>query len=211
MKNGKILLFVYFQFFEIWNIITVTGKWIFRLLKYLTHFAKLFQEFFCLLVHIFRNWQRMTVLRIIEKYLKVFLFDCEEGKLHDVIGIVNDKGLSFRCLYCVSSMLAHSVCIYFSHRSHKTAESVSLTSLLLILEKYSERDMGMVIKFYWWEMMWMTDGCQFYLATVMLKILSYQLSDRLLVYLWLYYYYYYIYCSYIDYYKNKKVENIFGQ
>ena len=45
---------VYFQFFEIWDI-KVTAKWIFRLLKYLTHFTKLFQELFCLLAHFLGN------------------------------------------------------------------------------------------------------------------------------------------------------------
>ena len=62
MKNGQVLLFVYFQFFKIWNIIIVTAKWIFRLFKYFTHFRKLFQAFFCLLVHFSRNWLRTIVM-----------------------------------------------------------------------------------------------------------------------------------------------------
>ena len=37
-------LFVYFQFFEIWNII-IAAKWHFRLFRYLTRFTKLFQQF----------------------------------------------------------------------------------------------------------------------------------------------------------------------
>ena len=64
--------------------------------------------------------------------------------------------------YWVSPMLAQSVCLHFPHRSHITVESVSLTSLPHILQEYSERDMGMAIKFYWSEVMWMTNGCQFY-------------------------------------------------
>ena len=51
MKNR--VLFVYFKFFEIWNIIIITAEWIFRLFKYLSTFEKLFQEFFCFLVNFF--------------------------------------------------------------------------------------------------------------------------------------------------------------
>ena len=71
MKNGQVLLLVYFQFFEIWNIIVVTAKWILRLFKYLPHFMKLFQEFFGLLVHFSRNWLRNIVMRATETFLKV--------------------------------------------------------------------------------------------------------------------------------------------
>ena len=56
--------------------------------KYLAHFKKLFQEFFSLLVHFSRNWLRMIVVRVIEKFLKVAVFDCKEGKFHDEIGPV---------------------------------------------------------------------------------------------------------------------------
>ena len=36
----------------------------------------------------FRNWLRMVVIRITEKYLKVFVFDCDVQKFHDSIGVV---------------------------------------------------------------------------------------------------------------------------
>ena len=41
-ENSQDLLFVYFQFLEIWNIIIISAKWIFRLLKYLANFTKIF-------------------------------------------------------------------------------------------------------------------------------------------------------------------------
>ena len=79
MKNGQVWLFVYFRFFEIWNIIIVTAKWIFRLLKYLTHFKKLFQLVFCLLVHFFRNWLKMIVMRIIENIWRSLFLTVTKG------------------------------------------------------------------------------------------------------------------------------------
>ena len=86
-------LFVYFQFFEIWNII-IAAKWHFRLFRYLTRFTKLFQQF-CLSSFRFfwrgegGDWFRMLVMRkFMEKYLKVFVFYWREGKFHDAKGRV---------------------------------------------------------------------------------------------------------------------------
>ena len=64
----------------------------------------------------------------------------EKGNSVMKYGQYHGKGLFLRFLYWVSLMSMLTVCILFSHKSHKTAGSMSLTSFIHILQGRSEKD-----------------------------------------------------------------------
>ena len=72
------------------------------------------------------------------KARKVLLLTEEKGNFVMQYGQYHGKGLFLRFSYWDSAMSMQAVCTHFSHKSHKTAGSLSLTSLIHILERCSE-------------------------------------------------------------------------
>ena len=51
-------------------------------------FHEIFQDLLCFLLHFSRNWLKMIVMRVTEKFLQVIVFGCKDGRFHDEIGTV---------------------------------------------------------------------------------------------------------------------------